>query len=484
MMRTPARDEMTTKVSLDSAATAQPAGGGLLLNAFLFGAGLTVISLLAVDWPPWVQALITLGATGTFVFLWRRQFQGRLSYADPALFFVAVICVYTVIPMLTFEWFDYTFGRQSDARLRTMSLDRSLVADVWLCASLAMAGFGAAYLCLRKPRMMRLELVPRGAVGALWVGLAIATVINVIAFLGRGDGGDYLDEYLFFRSLPVWLVQVINILSIMFQVSAFGLFAHYIAARRLVVAWGLLVVSLGFFLVTSDSRANLVVVAGGFFVLRDHLLKRFPPVTLGLMAVAGLSLFLGLGLLRDQTGVLADAAGRNEFISAFVTALDVQQLYITGSTLDMNMNLLVGDLLRLVPQQFLGFEKIDPATWYVANFYPHVAESGGGMAFGMVSEAVLSGGGFSALFRGLALGGILAVTINFLSRGASIWRMIIYVWLFINFYQSFRDTTFTLIGRFVFQFAPGLLLVILLAQLLSLRFFAPGPRALREAGRV
>lgn len=474
---------MTAPVSLDSAQPPRVQGGGLLLNATLFGGGLTGISFLAVYWPPWMQALVTLSAMVAFVALWRLQFRGRLSFADPAIFFLAVICIYTVIPMLTFEFYDYTFGRQSDPRLRNIVLDQGLLAEVWLCASLAMAGFGAAYLCLRRPRMVRLEHVPRGAVGALWVGLAIATAINLFAFFGRG-GENYADEYLFYRTLPVWVVQIINILSTMFQVSAFGLFAYYLAARRPYVAWGLLAVSLVFFVVTTDARSMLIIVTGGFFILRDHLVKRLPPVLLALLAATGLTVFLMLGFFREGTMAVSDVAGRNEFIAVFVTALDVQQLYIIGSTLDMNMNLLVGDLFRLVPQQFLDFEKIDPATWYVANFYPYYAESGGGLAFGMISESALSGGGISALIRGLALGTIVSLSINVLSRRPTIWRMIVYVWLFINIYQSFRDTTFTLIGRFVFQFAPGLLLVILLSQLLSLRFFGPGPRALREAGRL
>ena len=475
---------MTSPATLDSVHHSAVRGMSMF-RAALYGGGLAGISLLAVNWSPWAQAAITLLATVVFIGLWRLQFRGRLSFADPGIFFVIVICIYTAIPMLTFEYFDYTFGPQSDPRLYHIVLDRSLLADVWLCSIMAQAGFGTAYLLLRKPRMVRLEAISKGAVGALWVGLAIAVMINIISFLGRG-GGDYTDEYLFFRTLPVWMVQIINILSMMFQVSAFGLFAHYLAARRPLTAWTLLIFSLGFFAATTNARSMLVVIAGGFFILRDHLVKRFSPVTLAALAVAGLALFLALGFFREGELAISDIAGRNEFIAVFITALDVQQLYITGSTLDMNASLLVGDLMRLVPQQLLPFEKIDPASWYVGNFYPIYAEGGGGLAFGMVSESVLGGGKYVALIRGLALGGLIALAINFLSRRPSIWRLIVYVWLFINIYQCFRDTTFSLLGRFAFQFAPGLLLVLLLSQLLALRFFAPGPRVAREnaLGRI
>jgi len=457
--------------------------GGSLLTASLFGGGLTSLSLLAVGWAPWLQAVITLGAAIVFVGLWRLQFRGKLSYADPGIFFTLVICLYTAIPLLTFEYYDYTFGRYTDPRLYHIVLDQSLLADVWLCASLAMAGFGAAYLAFRKPRMPSLDEVPKGAVGALWVGLAMAIAINIIAWLGRGGSGgtgDYTDEYLFFRTMPVYIVQIVNILSITFQAAAFGLFAYYMSRGRIRLAFALLALSLVFFLATTESRTMLVLLGGGYFILRDHLVKRFSPAVLAALAVFGLALFLALGFIREGTLAISDVAGRNEFIAVFVTALDIQQLYITGSTLDMNFSLLIGDLFRLVPQQLLGFEKIDPATWYVSNFYPLFAEAGGGLAFGMVSESVLSGGGFSALVRGGALGVVVSLAINFLSARPSIWRLIIYVWLFINLYQCFRDTTFTLVGRFAFQFAPGVLLILVLSHLLSLRFFGPGPRAVRE----
>ena len=473
---------MATSVSHDRMYPARP-GGGSLLTAFLFGVGLTGISVLAIQWPPWLQAVITLAAAIVFLLLWRLQFRGRLSYADPGIFFILVICLYTAIPLLMFEYYDYTFGRFTDPRLYHIVLDATLIADVWLSANLAMAGFGAAYLAFRKPRMPTLDYVPRGAVGALWIGLALSIGVNIIAFLGRGGGSGgggvnaYADEYLFFRTMPVYVIQIVNILLVTFQVAAFGLFAYYLRQKKFLIASGLLIACLAFFLVVTDARTMLVLLAGGFFILRDHLDKRLSPIVLGSAAVAGLFVFLFLGFIREGGMAITDAAGRNEFVAIFVTALDIQQLYITGSTLDMNYNLLLGDLFRLVPQQLLTFEKIDPATWYVANFYPHFAESGGGLAFGMVSEAALSGGGVSALLRGAALGTLISIAINYLTRVPSIWRLIIYAWLFINLYQCFRDTTFTLVGRFAFQFLPGILLVFVISQLLALRFAGPGPRA-------
>jgi len=461
---------MATSLSQDRV-DPRRAGVGPFFLALLYGAGLIGATYLVEGSSPLLLAIVTLCGGGVFVAFWRVRFGGRLSYADPGIFFMLVICLYTAIPLLTFEYFDYSFGREADARLYHIALDQALISDVWLLASLAMAGFGSAYLLLRSPRMPRMprmEELPSGMTGALWITLIVSAAVSVVAYLGRGGTG-YADEYLFFRALPVIVIQILNVLSVMFQVSAFGLFAYYFATKRPLAAYMLLAASLAFFMVMTDARTMLVVLAGGFFVLRDHLVKRISPAILAAMVVAGLFLFLMLGFVREGSAWISDAAGRWEFTAIFITALDIQQLYITGSTLDMNLNLLLSDVFRLVPQQFLAFEKVDPAAWYIGNFYPLWAESGSGLAFGMLSEAVLTGGPISGLLRGAALGAGVSLAFNLLTKRASLWRVIVYVWVFITLYQCFRDTTFTLVGRFAFQFAPGLLLVIVLSHLLSIR---------------
>ena len=453
-----------------------------VLPALLYGIGVTAASFAVTSFSGLVLASTTLISAAVFVAVWRLQYQGRLSYADPGIFFIFVICLYTAIPLLAFEYYDYNLGVEGDNRLNHIVLDQALISDVWLCANLALAGFGAAYLLLRQPRMPQLPALRQGVLSALWIGLALSAGVAILVYLGRGGGGTYSDEYLFVLGLPTIGIQILNILSMTFHVCAFGLFAVYLARGRTTIATALLVVSLLFFLFVSEARANLVVLTGGFLIARDHLVKRFSPPVLAAGAVLGLVTFLMLGLIREGDFAISDAAGRSEFMAVFVTALDIQQLYITGSTLDMNANLLVSDLFRLIPQQFLAFEKVDPATWYVSTFYASYAEQGGGLAFGMLSESVLGGGGFAALLRGLTLGAVVALAFNVLTRTASLWRMIIYIWLFIALYQCFRDTTFTVIGRFPFQVAPAVLIAFALSHLLSIRASAVTPARAKLPG--
>jgi hypothetical protein len=446
------------------------------IAALAYGAGVSGLSLLVANAHVLVLAAVTGASFLAFVFLWSQRFRPTLSYVDPGLLFQFVIVLYTVFPLVTFWYYDFQFGNSGDSRLAQITLDDNLISSVWLCANLAMAGFGTAYLVFRKPEIPKLPPETKDMLPALWTGFLLSGLILMLVYFARG-GEEYVDEYLFYEDLPRLLVQVLNISSALFQASVYALLACYFRTRpKMGVALGILVCIL--FLATTQARAGLVLIAAGMLIAGDHFRKRFSPVVLAATAAVGLTLFLVLGLLRGGVGSFTDAAGRTEFMALFVTALDIRQLYIIGSTLDMNANLLVSDLVRLIPQQVLPFEKVDPATWYVSTFYPAYAESGGGLAFGLIAEAVLGGGGAAALVRGLALGGLVSVSLNYLSARVSLWRVIIYMWLFANLYQSFRDTTFTLVARFVFQFAPAVLILMFFYQFLIGRDrVGPGGRA-------
>lgn len=411
----------------------------------------------------------TLASYGFFVVLWRYTFGSNYSYVDPGLIFQTVLLVYTVYPLVTLYIYDFRFGYSADNRLNHIALNDDLIEIVWLCSQFAMAGFGGAYLAFRNPRQPDVGAQNDGAAPALWIGLAASATILALLFWMRG-GGSYLEEYRFMQGLPVWVVQGLNIVSALFPASLFGLMALYMRNRR-ALALSIALGSVMFFVITSAARAPIVLCAMGLLIAYDHFgtKNKIPPVTLAAGAVLGIAAFLVLGFLRDDSAILADAAGRTEFIAVFVTALDIQQLYITGSTLDMNANLLLSDLMRLIPQQFLTFEKVDPASWYVNTFYPYYADAGGGLAFGMVSESLLGGGPWIALVRGFALGSVLSLALYLLTRRPSLWRTIIYMWLVALLYHSFRDTTFTLLGRFAFQFGPAVLLLFILSKLLAAR---------------
>lgn len=411
-------------------------------------------------------ALIVLMNFVFFVMAWRAAYGGRISYLDPGIIFATVVMVYLVVPLLTTAALNYNFGLAQDGRLSAIALTDDLFSTTVANANFILAGFGAGYILVRAPRMPALRTTSPETPAALWIMLGVAAAVQAgLAFAGRG-GDNYGDEYLLVQSLPVAVIQLLNVISNVLYVALFGLIAEYTRRGRFSIVAMLVAGGLAFFILTTGARTPLVLILLAGIVCWDHLHKRIKPLTIGILFTLMILGFLALGAMRGGSDSVATAFSQSEFMAVFVTALDIRQVHLTNSSLDMNATLLIGDLLRLVPQQLLPFEKVDPASWYVSTFYPTYAAQGGGFAFGMLAETALTGGGGWAVVRGLALGGTLGGALNLLTRRDSIWPYIIYLWLITSIYQSFRDTTFTLIGRFMFQLGPALLLCAAVVLLL------------------
>jgi hypothetical protein len=435
------------------------------LMGVVYGAAAGAVSTVAaaLQVPDWAMILLTVAGFLLFLWLWWLRFRFALSYVDPGILFQAVVFLFTVIPLLTLIAFGYEFSGQGDTRLNSIVLDDGIVRDVWLCCNLVMTGFGASYLAFRKPISIKPIPEAEKADAFLWPALIISLGL-FIAFISARGFGDYASEYLYVASLPVQVAQLLNIIISLLWISVFGILISTVRNRIYITA-GLCFLLVVIFYLSSQARTNLALVAIAFVIAADHFRKRISVAVLVGSFVFGIVAFLFLGLLREGR-LFGDALAQSEFMSVFVTAIDVRQLYVTGSTVDLNFNLLLADLVRLVPQQILPFEKVDPASWYVATFYPEYAAEGGGYAFGMVAESMLGGGATAAVLRGLALGGVVSVAFNYLSRRNSLWAHIIYMWLFANLYQCFRDTTFVLVGRFLVQVGPALLFLYLIAKLI------------------
>lgn len=455
---------------LDRAEAAATFGTDLPVSRFFIAAAFliasTTLGFVCRDLRAgWLAVVVAINFT-MFVAFWKIVFGTRLSYIDPGIVLLSVVSIYSIIPLLTTEAMNFNFGALQDARLARITLDDGIISTTVANANGIMAGFGAAYLAIRKPRMSTLGTTTPHAMAALWLMFGLAALVQVGLALAGGGGGTYSDEYLLIQSLPVFVIQTLNVLSNLFYVALFGLMVHYFRARQLRTIAVLLLFSIALFALVTGARTPLVLILFAAIVCWDHLYRRISPVVIALLLVFVITTFLALGALRGGSQTISAAFAQSEFMAVFVTALDIRQIYLTGSSLDMGTTLLFGDLLRLVPQQILPFEKIDPASWYVTTFYPEYAAQGGGFAFGMLAESALSGGVPAAIARGFALGTILGFVLNLLTRRNSIWSYIIYVWLIISAYQCFRDTTFTLFGRFFFQFFPAILLCVALSFLL------------------
>jgi hypothetical protein len=141
----------------------------------------------------------------------------------------------------------------------------------------------------------------------------------------------------------------------------------------------------------------------------------------------------------------------------------------------------VGDVANLLPQQIAPYEKVDAAVWYVNTYFPEYAATGGGLAFGVIAESVLTGGWPSALLRGVLLGIIFAFVHRlYMRHGDKLAVLVFYVWATTLSYQSLRATTLALLVLFVYRFVPAVAGVTIVAVALE-RSALLTRRAIRHA---
>jgi oligosaccharide repeat unit polymerase len=247
-----------------------------------------------------------------------------------------------------------------------------------------------------------------------------------------------------------------------------ALFTRYPASKPVIAAWLLLVGVIS--IAKLGSRTEMVLLILSAAMMYHTVIRPIAPRLVIVFAMLGLLGFVASGAARNGAGGRADAglnpfAYASEFENLFTNAFHLDRVRSTIGQLPAAFY--AADFAALLPQQLAPFTKIDRADWYVNRFFPDYARAGGGLAFGTISEAVLTGGWLSALAAGAALGFCFAkIHRVYVSHSDRFWMFVLYVWVTTLSYQSFRNSTFALLVLFAYRFVPALVLVSVLAMAL------------------
>jgi hypothetical protein len=426
-------------------------GAGLGLTGFLIVSGLMVAAFLAA-----ARSIA------------RRDF----SYFDPGILFGLVVLLYVTVPISAFAIFGLTLPAVADGRLLTIPLTEDDIFYVGRASMAAFGGFGIAYLLLRDFHRPESRPGDTSAAVLLPIFLVSMAITLAVAVAIRARGGGYVEEYLFYRDIPVALLQVLNINAVIFPATIWALVYIFLTRRRRGAAFLIVTLGVTILVLSSSARTGPFLAAIGSLFIYDRVYAPLRARVVLPLAVIGLLSFLALGFLRDTSTFSGDAtqtiATRSELMSIFTNSLDI--LYRKrGGSINAPPEIYYADLFRLVPQQVFPFQKITPDVWYVTTYYPRVYAAGGAYAFGLVSEAMLGGGLPEAMLRGLLLGMLIAAASNRLSSGPpNVWKVVAATWLFVTVYQCFRDTTFVIVARAVYQFMPALLVLVLADRLVTI----------------
>lgn len=437
---------------------------------------LMAIALGAMTDSRMAPVTVPLGA-GLLVFsafvwvLWRKG-SGLIPWFEIGSVYVTVVALYMAFPLIGFVMLGGTYTPLSDSRLINLAPDpheMGTVAWLYVCHLL---GFACVYLGVRgRLPVVRLHPRPPSVVAVLALVTAYLLIVGFEIGLGlfyNTAAGSYAESYLVGQRLPLVVAQLLDhVRGMKYPLSLAVmavLFTSYRTSRPVIIAWLVLATSLG--LARMGSRTDVVLLLLSATAMYHMLVAPLPARFVAGIAAAGLLGFLAFGIVRGGNIVTNPFSGTTEFEVLFANAIHLAR--INRTIHDFPVALYWADVARLVPQQLVPFDKLDPAGWYVARFFPQYAASGGGLAFGTIAEAVLTGGAVSALARGAALGLCFATIHRACLRHAhSFWAFVFYIWIMSLCYHSFRNTTFSLAVLIGYRFLPAVLAVTVLTTLVA-----------------
>jgi hypothetical protein len=456
-------------------------GVGISVATGVVAAGLAVpaaVALLVIEAvaprtvPVWAPLLASTFVTVAF-WTWISRRAGEPSTVfEIGVVYAGVVWLYSCFPLSGFLVNGLQYGPLNDARLYVAAPDPAEVGRVSWMYFAHLAGFAFAYAAARKPHV---DLEPRrtGRVEGLVLFLVVAGAqlwTLIVGWRYRWDFVTNLDRYAAIARLPQLLAQITGHLDgirltaeIVLLVFLFQRWDHY---RLLIFAW--LSFTAVHTFVERQSRTELVLLGFASLILYDALVRRIRVRGAAVLACFGVLAFGVLGLRRMESdevrrlSLVKRMFVANEFESVFATAVDLDRRVRADTLGSLPRGLRATDALAVVPQQLVPWQKTTPADWYVRTMYADAADEGLGLAFGTVAEAIVGWGTGEALARGVLLGLVLAWvdwTVQRL-RVSSFWWFAFGVWLTVQIYHSFRNTTFSFVAATWYRFLPVVVVVV------------------------
>lgn len=419
----------------------------------------------------------------------RRVQRGLPRPLDIGIVFCWLVFLYGGLPLLGFTLAQWGIGTIADARLAGELPDQVAIARVGLMYLLFNMGFAAAYTVIRRRSgvaqpVQLAKASQRDMVIAVALYITVKCVMLGMRFaLGVESADDYVASYTELAGQPLIVQQLAGILAASeLAITMLGIVA-VIAHRPRWHAYVAAFVALQIIatMVLGGSRTAAFACGLAYIVARSVYDPRLQFRTIAAAGMAGILVFLIAGALRqlkvdaEEVSSLTLLQG-SEFMSVFYNSIDLQERLADLDSPVLRAGIYLVDVMRFIPRQFIGDFKVDPATFYVATFYPEASEAGAGLAFGAIAESTVGYGPIEALVRGLILGCLYAWLRNAcIRRQLTVLRAFIYVWFVVLAYQGIRDTTFSVFPRFFFQVLPLILMLWALGALrLRARRAIPG----------
>lgn len=440
-----------------------------------------------IFWP-----LLTLVVIFTLflAFITTRQ-NAHMRFLQIGVVYSGFLLLYAVVPLLMFVVSGFVHTPLADYRLAAATVEQRATLAWWYVAAMAsfciayamvpMRGRGNGDLSMTRPDVPLVFVLFVATLGAGLVRLAVGQTLN--------SGGTYAGGYLAVQQLPLFAAQLFSQLlgsELTFQILLVAaLFSHYRKARPVLFLFFVCLIVLN--VIRPGARTPMLLVFVSAALMYDFFVRRLSLRFIAIAAAGGFVLFTSIAFLRAGTG-----DGPGSFKQAFITMNEFEAMYgnayelkythaVSGYALK-TPTLYFADVNALFPQQIFPFQKTAASLWYVSTFHRDLMASGGGLAFGALSEAVIGAGVIELIWRGAVLGLIFGfMHRRLLTTRVSFAFLGFYVWLTVWAFQSIRNTSFGLLNLAFYRFLVPVCAVYLLAMLLRRHRGAP---ALRRLVRV
>ena len=446
--------------------------------------GVTIAIVLAILYREsirWglIAPLLVLGVVMFAFVLYLRSIEKVIPFFEIGAFYAAIAFLYFTYPFLKYVLQGYRYDTGDNRMMAVAHRPETLVTMEWWCV-LYLTAFCVTYALVRGRRQIQGRFrvtAPDWATVAsillLLTGARLFFVVLGIFFDMRVSS--YLDSYLVIQRLPHVVRQIAA------QVQGIDLTLQIMLVVALTCAKGksFRILLYSFLLITTAShllapggRISLVAVVLAAAAAHHMVVRPLPLRWIAMAGVVGFVVLIAMAALRtnqdfDLERLRERMSDHTEFEVIFGNALDLMYLQDAAGIFRDKPNLYWAGLFAVIPQQLLPIVKDTPASWYARTYYTVYYETGGGLAFGVLSEAVAGYGWPEMLWRGALVGLVLALLHRKLGRPhVSIYYFMFYLWLMVWSYNTVRGGTFMVLMLFTHRFLPPVAAVFLLSLLL------------------
>lgn len=410
-----------------------------------------------------------------------RRDGGVAPVDDIGIWWIGAISLYSTLPPLAWLIQGATYGSLS-GRLFNLQPNFQEVIYILNISLAYIAGFTFVFLILRmqvrRPTLSaQARISSSKMVGAGFIVLLsslFGVLLNKLGFIRSSDS--YADSYAAIYELPRALRQVIKLIAGLSGVATLvllvAIFQRWPKHRFLFLCYLLsLIVSIN----PQGSRGGIVISFLSIVVSWHMLIRPIQSKKFIFGGFLGLLCFLLFGIWRNITslsdvGVLGfEGIGVGEFDSLWGNYIELLQAKKIGG-IDLNFETRFGEIFAFVPGQFLWFEKISLNDWYLNSFYPGLKDSGSGLVFGAISQAVVGGGIFEALIRGAIIGAIAGWIMKWIRTPSKAWwRFPLHLYLLVGVFAGIRETTFIMWGDLLQTWLIAPIIIAIIGDIITIK---------------